>query len=80
VTTTPAKPAATRLYVIVETTPTTEDNAASTHPVALIRSTSAAAALKHFVTPKYVAQFAEQEDLYACAKAGIEPVVASEAG
>lgn len=70
------EPKATRLYVVIETTPATEDDPASTRPVALVRTTSAAAALKHFVTPKYESRFAEQDDLYACAEAQIKPVTA----
>jgi hypothetical protein len=69
----------TRLYVIIETTAATEDEPGQTRPVALIRTTTPAAALKHFVTPKYESRFAEQADLYACAKADIEPVDASDA-
>lgn len=67
----------TRLYVIIESTPSTEDEPATKRPVALIKTTSAAAALRHYVAPKFVATLAGQEALYACAEAGIKPEVAS---
>jgi hypothetical protein len=72
-------PPSTRLYVVLESVAATEDEPATTKPVALIRTTSAAAGLRHFVTPKYECKLADQETLYACAEAQIKPEVAEDA-
>jgi hypothetical protein len=68
-----SKSLATRAYYIAEVTET--EGGTTQKPAALIKTTSAAAALRYFVTPRYVVRLAEQDDIYACAEAGIKPVV-----
>lgn len=68
----PAKPIGTRSYYIAEVTGEAPDTTET--PAALIKTTSAAAALRYWVTPRYVVRLAEQDDFYACAEAGIKPV------
>lgn len=59
------KPTSTRHY-IVRSKETGE-------PVAVIDATSAAAARSHFIGRTYTVAYAEQNDVMAAIKAGIEP-------
>jgi len=74
------EPPATRLYVVNErgvTNPETGETAAD-KPVALINAQNAAQAAKHFLHRKYAVTFAEQRDVFAAAKAGVEIETAAE--
>jgi hypothetical protein len=61
------KPSSTRMYIVSE----------ADKPIALVTASNAAAALRHVVQPKFTVEYAEQADIIAACKAGIEPETAS---
>jgi hypothetical protein len=67
----------TRVYYIGEQIPATEEEPAHEVPRALLRTTNASAALRHHVTPRFVARLATADDIWNCAEAKIRPVAVS---
>jgi len=75
--TTATAPAPTRLYLVTEKVPASEDAPAHDKPAALILAKTPAGALKHFTASKYSVKYAEQMDMLAAVEAGIKPQAAS---
>jgi hypothetical protein len=63
----------TRLYVVWETPATGDDGTtAEDKPVAVVDTTSAAAALRHFVKPRFSVRVASPRDMINVHAAGIK--------